>query len=103
MVVRYRRRQESAAVAGVSEPTTPRLRPTSALTEAEEAAMLDLLGSPEFVDQSPHTVYHTLLDRQVRLCSISSMYRLLRPAGQGNLTGLQGCQDLGFGRWKQPG
>jgi len=80
--VRFKQRREVSPEPLASEPPQPRARPTQALSEAEEAQILDLLMSPKYVDQSPHTVYHSLLDRQVRYCSISTMYRLLRRGGQ---------------------
>ncbi|MBX3171319.1 MAG: DDE-type integrase/transposase/recombinase [Candidatus Eremiobacteraeota bacterium] len=78
--VRYRGRQADAAS---EAPDRKHSRPTpgNALSESEEKAVLDVLNSPEFLDHSPYTVYHGLLDRGQRLCSISTMYRLLRKNG----------------------
>lgn len=55
----------------------PRLKPERALTEAERQAVLDVLHSPRFVDQSPVEVYATLLDEGTYLCSVRTMYRIL--------------------------
>ena len=41
-----------------------------------------MLHSERFVDQAPASVYATLLDENRYLCSISSMYRLLRERGE---------------------
>jgi putative transposase len=41
-----------------------------------------MLHSAEFVDKAPPQAYATLLDRGVYLCSISTMYRLLREHGE---------------------
>ena len=39
-------------------------------------------GDDTLTNLPPNTVYRSLLDRQVRYCSISTMYRLLRRGGQ---------------------
>lgn len=44
--------------------------------------MLDVLDSPRFVDVSPYQVYATLLDEGTYLCSVSTMYRILREHDQ---------------------
>lgn len=43
--------------------------------------MLDVLDSDEFIDQPPREVYARLLSRGVYLCSVSTMYRILRERG----------------------
>lgn len=64
-------------------PARPPARPQPrALTAAERAQVLDVLHSPRFVDAAPETVYATLLDEGVYLCSTSTMYRLLRERGE---------------------
>jgi len=52
------------------------------LSEAERAEALAVLHSERFVDQAPASVYATLLDEDRYICSISSMYRLLRERGE---------------------
>jgi putative transposase len=52
------------------------------ISDEERAAVMDVLHSPEFVDQPPHEVYATLLSRGVYLASIRSMYRLLAERGE---------------------
>lgn len=60
-------------------PTTPpRRRQPRALSEAERAEVLDVLHSEDHVDEAPATVYAKLLDRGVYLCSVPTMYRVLR-------------------------
>ena len=62
-------------------PKANRPRPLSAraLTVAEQATVRDTLNSERFADKSPYQVYATLLDDdQDYLCSISTMYRILR-------------------------
>lgn len=52
--------------------------PPRKLTEPEREAVLQTLNSEEFVDKTPAEAYASLLDQGKYLCSISSMYRLLR-------------------------
>ena len=63
-------------------PPPPRPRPPSprALGPTERQAVLDVLHSPRFVDQSPTEVHATLLDEQTYLCSPRTMYRVLAAA-----------------------
>ncbi len=77
---RYRDRQAQAE-SDAPGRGSPRSKPGNALTDSEEQAVLDILNSPEFIDYSPYSVYHNLLDRGQRFCSISTMYRLLRRNG----------------------
>ena len=75
----YRRRNCRA-----NEPQTTALErqpPARALTLAERNKALELLTSQRFCDSSPSQVYATLLDEREYLCSISTLYRLLRAAG----------------------
>lgn len=53
-----------------------------ALTADERAHIRDLLNSDRFVDCSPYVVYATLLDEGKYLCSVSTMYRILRAHGE---------------------
>jgi putative transposase len=71
----YRRRQP----ARVSAPT-PRGPSARALVPAERQAVLDVLHSERFVDQSPAEVQATLLEEQTYLCSTRTMYRILNAA-----------------------
>lgn len=64
-------------------PPTPReVEPANRLSCAERAAVLAVLNSDEFVDTTPLQVFATLLDRGVYLCSVSTMYRVLRDNAQ---------------------
>ena len=68
-----------------SDPAAPcRARPASprALAPAERQAVLDVLHSERFVDQSPAEVHATLLEEQTYLCSTRTMYRVLAEAGE---------------------
>ena len=58
--------------------TILRRRSLRALSEPECAEMLALMHSERFADRAPATIHATLLDEGVYLCSVSTMYRLLR-------------------------
>ena len=53
-------------------------RSPRALTSEERAAVLDTLHEERFVDQAPREVAATLMYEGTRLCSVSTMYRVLR-------------------------
>jgi putative transposase len=70
-----------------SKPTvpaqrTPRPAPANALSKPERDRVLALLCDPSFVDKSPAQVWAHLLDDGIYLCSQSTMYRILRAAGE---------------------
>jgi putative transposase len=73
----YRRRHRNEQPQQVSKPRPP---PDRALSPAERQAVLDVLHSERFVDKAPGEVYATLLDEGRRLCSIRTMYRILKDA-----------------------
>ncbi len=73
----YRRRQQPRL-----GPPRPRPVPANKLTSAEHAHILEVLRSPEFCDLAPAQIWARLLDDGVYLCSISTMYRILRTAGE---------------------
>ena len=64
-----------------------------ALSDEEKQKVLEVLDSPRFVDVSPYQVYATLLDEGVYLCSVSTMYRILRENGQ--------VRELGAGQMER--
>jgi putative transposase len=49
-----------------------------ALTQVERAQLLGVLHEERFVDQAPASIYATLLDAGRYLCSVPTMYRVLR-------------------------
>ena len=55
-----------------------RAAPLNRLSDAEQARVLGVLLSPEFVDQTPLQIYAILLERGEYLCSVATMYRILR-------------------------
>jgi len=63
-------------------PPTPRRPPPRALTPDERRRVLEVLHEPRFVDLAPAQVYAILLDEGVYLASESTLYRLLRAAGE---------------------
>jgi len=74
----YRQRRSSI------RPEVPKLRPSPAraLSPAECETVLTHLHGERFQDRSPAAVYATLLDAGEYLCSIRSMYRLLKRRGE---------------------
>lgn len=52
------------------------------LSEPERKRVLATLHSERFIDAAPPTVYATLLDEGTYLCSVPTMYRILRAAGE---------------------
>jgi transposase InsO family protein len=52
------------------------------LSEDQRTAILAVLHSPRFCDQTPAHTYHTLLGEGTFLCSIRTMQRLLKDANQ---------------------
>ena len=53
-----------------------------ALSVAERQQVMDVLHQERFWDAAPASVYAALLDEGVYLCSIATMYRLLRQQGE---------------------
>ncbi len=66
-------------------PGPPRdpIKPGRALSDAENDHILEALHSERFVDMAPAEVYATLLDEDIYLCSIRTMYRIL-----------EGCEEV---------
>lgn len=67
----YRRGQTQNPAPG------PKPLPMRALSPAERQAVLTVLHSERFWDQTPAEVYATLLDEGRYLCSVRTMYRML--------------------------
>ena len=64
-----------------SEPK-PRPTPERALKPEEKEQVLQVLNSERFQDCAPREVYATLLDEGEYLCSLSTMYRILKERKQ---------------------
>ena len=77
----YARRSRTGAhgLSRVSRKTAPQPR---ALKPDERQRVHETLTSAEFCNQPPVEIYHTLLERGVYLCSLSTMHRLLREHGE---------------------
>lgn len=87
--------RRAAAISGVSRaghyrrarppmfgPRRPRRAPVNALSAEQTAAVLAVLRCDEFCESAPAQVWARLLDRGVYLCSIATMYRILRAVGE---------------------
>ncbi|MBB5159297.1 IS3 family transposase [Saccharopolyspora phatthalungensis] len=75
----YRRAKPQGPVHG---PWLPRSPPPATLTEDERQAVLDLLASPGYQDLAIPQVWARELDEGRYHCSVSTMYRIARAAGQ---------------------
>ena len=68
------------------KPRPPKVRQTPiaprALSATQKALVRQTLDSGRFADQAPREVYATLLDEGCYLCSVPSMYRILRQNGE---------------------
>ncbi len=63
-------------------PRRPRPIPANALSPLEHETVLATLHEPRFVDRAPAQVWATLLDEGSYIGSESTMYRVLRSAGE---------------------
>jgi putative transposase len=68
----YRERQRAKQQRAAKKAVSPR-----ALSEEEQAKVLETLNSKRFSDQAPPEVYAQLLDEGEYLCSYRTMYRIL--------------------------
>lgn len=75
----YRKHRRTPAPARAARTPKPQPR---ALSAGEQAEVLAVLHSARFVDLAPAEVHAILLDEGVYLCSISTMYRLMRARGE---------------------
>jgi len=71
----YYRQRTSASAAVVAPARRP--TPAHALSEAERQQVRTTLNSERFQDETPRTVYATLLDEDKYLCHWRTMYRIL--------------------------
>lgn len=75
----YHQKKQSVCPVGHARAKTPSPR---ALSYIERGEILSVMNSPRFVDMPPRQIYATLLGEGRFLCSISSMYRVLRSEDQ---------------------
>ncbi len=73
----YRRLKPRRPASSASRPSPP-----NALTPTERQAVLDALHRADYADLPPAQVWARLLDDGTYLASVSTMYRLLRAAGE---------------------
>jgi putative transposase len=71
----YRCHRQSPARPRPARDRAPQPR---ALSESERAEVLSVLHHERFVDQAPASIYANLLDEGRYLCSVPTMYRVLR-------------------------
>jgi putative transposase len=71
-----------AQTPATARPATRRPTPPNALSDAERDQVLAVLNSRRFCDKSVAQAWATLLDEGSYLCSMSTMHRILRCAGQ---------------------
>lgn len=76
----YYRLLKAPATGGVQ--SVRRSRSHRSLTEQEKKKVIDTFHELRFADKSPAAVYAALLDDGIYLCSISTMYRILRTQGE---------------------
>lgn len=72
----YARRHRAANDAPPNRSRQESVQPR-ALSEQERTTVMETLHSERFRDQPPAEVYHSLLEEDQYLCSVSTMYRLL--------------------------
>jgi transposase InsO family protein len=72
------RRRNAAVAPTPAVVAPPRVEPVNKLSELERRHVLAALTSERFVDLAPLQIYAQLLDEGSYLCSVSTMYRVLR-------------------------
>jgi putative transposase len=72
------RRRNAAAALTLPVSVQPAPDPVNKLTDLERRRVLEVLNSDRFVDLAPLQIYAQLLDEGLYLCSVSTMYRVLR-------------------------
>ena len=73
----YRRRHGTRSGCRERRPALP-----NALSAGEREELLAVLDRPRFAGKAPRQVWALLIDEGAYLASVSTMYRLLREAGQ---------------------
>lgn len=72
------RRRNTATAPTPAVSAQPVAEPVNKLTDLERQLVSEVLTSDRFVDLAPLQIYAQLLDEGVYLCSVSTMYRVLR-------------------------
>jgi putative transposase len=74
----FYRMQGPSPNAPKNPPSTPRKPHPSALSPEEQDQALKVLNQEKFMDKPPHQVHAALLDSGIYICSVGTMYRLLK-------------------------
>nr|WP_163670441.1 IS3 family transposase [Mycolicibacterium alvei] len=72
------RRRNTATAPTPTVSAQPVAEPANKLTDLQRCLVLEVLTSDRFVDLAPLQIYAQLLDEGLYLCSVSTMYRVLR-------------------------
>ncbi|WP_247596308.1 MULTISPECIES: IS3 family transposase [unclassified Rhodococcus (in: high G+C Gram-positive bacteria)] len=72
------RRSVAATAPTPPVPQEPAAEPVNKVTTSERRRILGVLNCERFVDLAPLQIYAQLLDEGIYLCSVSTMYRVLR-------------------------
>jgi putative transposase len=75
-------------------PPAPRPTPPRALSDIEQATVLDFFNGERFIDVSPAEMYATLLDEGTYLASERTMYRILAAAHEVRERRNQRCHPI---------
>jgi putative transposase len=71
-------RHQNANSKQSQQSTAVRPQPPQALDAEERQAVVEILHSDRFLDDTPYQIYATLLDEGQYHCSIRTMYRILK-------------------------
>jgi len=74
--------KEDGEVREDQRPLAERPEPSNKLSEQECAAIIEIVNTPEFQNLPPSQIVPTLADQGIYLASESTMYRLMRKAGE---------------------
>lgn len=77
----YARQAPKKTLVGEQRVKSPGIQPR-AYSLQEREHILEVLNHDEYCDQPPYQVYRKHLEKDQYLCSVSTMYRLLREQGQ---------------------
>lgn len=74
----FYRAQSPSSNMPTNPPSAPRKPHPSALSPEELDQALQVLNQEKFMDKPPHQVHAALLDSGIYICSVGTMYRLLK-------------------------
>ena len=79
---------------GDRRPDADRPIPSHALSEAEQARIIEIANEPRFAETPPARIVPALADEGIYIASESSFHRVLRAHGQMNRRGFGGEPDI---------